>query len=297
MIKPRFKKKLLVTGASGLLGRRVCREAAKSYDVHGTSFKNDIVIPDVTICKADLTFFEEIVKLFKEFQPDAVIHTAAASNPDYCQTRHQLSRKINIDVTVHLAKLCAQADIPFIFTSSDLVFNGRAAPYRESDPVSPISLYGEHKAEAENSVLSAWPKAAVVRIPLLYDSDRSVSRNFFPQMVQAMQIGQKLRLFTDEYRTPLSVRTGASALLKVVENVSGLIHLGGPERISRYDFGLLIARVMKLTSARLIPCLQRDMPMPAPRPCDVSLDSAKAHALINFNPPPLTEEIHRNLII
>ncbi len=291
MTKLQFKKKLLVTGASGLLGRRVCQEATKSYDVHGISFKNNIVIPNVTICKTDLTHFEEIITLFKNLRPAAVIHTAAASDPNYCQTHDKDARKINIDVTVFMAKLCAQDNIPFVFTSTDLVFNGRLAPYRENDPVSPISLYGEHKAEAENDVLSVWPEAAVARMPLLYDSDCSVSRNFFPQMVQAMQTGQKLHLFTDEYRTPLSVRTAALALLKVVENVSGLIHLGGPERISRYDFGRLIARMMQLSPAQLIPCLRSDMPMAAPRPCDVSLNSAKARALINFNPPPLAEEI------
>ena len=297
MRKLRFKNKLLVTGASGLLGRRICREATQLYDVHGISFKNDIVIPKATIRKADLTSFEETAKLFKNIRPAAVIHTAAASNPNYCQIHNQVARKINIGVTVNLAKLCAEDNIPFVFTSSDLVFNGRAAPYNENDPASPISVYGEHKAEAENGVLAAWPEAAVARMPLLYDSDSSVSRNFYPQMVQAMQTGQKLHLFTDEHRTPLSVRTGALALLKVVGNISGLIHLGGPERISRYDFGRLIASVMQLSPAQLIPCLRSDVPMAAPRPRDVSLDSAKARALISFNPPPLAEEIRRSLMI
>ena len=103
---------------------------------------------------------------------------------------------------------------------------------------------------------------------------------------------QKLNLFTDEYRTPVSAGTAFSGLLLALENVSGILHLGGGERISRYEFGMLTARIFQKDAAVLIPCRSSEISAIAPRAPDVSLDSRKARAL-GFSPLPLEEELKK----
>jgi dTDP-4-dehydrorhamnose reductase len=117
-----------------------------------------------------------------------------------------------------------------------------------------------------------------------------VATSFVQPMLRAIHSGRTVNLFVDEFRTPVSGRDAAKGLLIALDRLPGLIHLGGPERISRYEFGKLLSNIIGLSNARLNPCRQEDLKMPAPRPPDVSLDSSKAIAL-GFSPKTLKEEI------
>jgi len=142
-------KKLLVTGASGFLGWNMCQLAQQEWEVYGTYFGQPLAIPGVTLLQADLRDFQHLKDLFQEIKPAAVIHTAAQSSPNYCQTHPTESYHINVTASSYIAGLSADRQIPCVFTSMDLVFDGRNPPYRETDPVSPISYYGEQKVKAE----------------------------------------------------------------------------------------------------------------------------------------------------
>ena len=109
-------------------------------------------------------------------------------------------------------------------------------------------------------------------------------------MLLAMKEGRELSLFVDEFRTPLRAESAVAGLLLALNKVSGIIHLGGKERISRHDFGKLMQRIFKFENAIIRPCKQDEIHMPALRPADVSLDSSKAAAL-GFRPLPLIEEL------
>jgi len=138
-------KKILITGASGFLGWNLCQQAQKKWQVYGTFWTNPVTIPQVNLIKIDLCDEQELKKLFDRVKPDAVIHTAAASQPNFCQTNPEESHRINVITSVNIAKLCAAAKIPCAFTSTDLVFDGTKPNYQETDPVSPICIYGEQK--------------------------------------------------------------------------------------------------------------------------------------------------------
>lgn len=283
-------KRLFITGASGFLGWNICHVAQESWDVFGTGFSHDVKIPNVNIAKVDLRDFKEIKRIFNDVRPHAVIHTAALSNPDFCQENQIESHKINVDAPINIAGLCSDYGIPYVFTSTDLVFDGLKPPYREIDPVCPVNVYGEQKVLAEEGVLKSYPVATICRLPLMFGLSGPVATSFIQPMIKAMEEGQELHLFVDEFRTPLSARTAISGLFISLDKVSGLIHLGGPERISRYGFGKLMVKILKIGNARLIPCKQKDMEVGAPRPQDVSLDSTKALAL-GFKPLPLANEL------
>ncbi|MCL1473032.1 SDR family oxidoreductase [Argonema antarcticum] len=285
-------KKLLVTGSSGFLGWNLCQLAIQQWEVYGTYFSKAVDIPGVNLAKVDLRDFQEIDRLFKEIQPTAVIHTAAQSNPNFCQTHPEESYLINVTASLNIAKLCADYSIPCVFTSTDLVFNGLKPPYRETDSVCPINYYGEQKVIAEQGMLERYPKTAICRMPLMFGIAPPGATSFIQPFIKILKERKELSLFTDEFRTPVSGQTAASGLLLALEKVEGIIHLGGKERVSRYEFGRLMAEVLELPQEKLKGCLQKDVPMAAPRPSDVSLDSSKAFAL-GYQPLSLREELKK----
>ena len=279
-----------MTGVSGFLGWNICQAARKEWEIFGTVFSHPVEISGVNILKTDLTDFKKLKNLFQEICPDAVIHTAAKSDPNFCQINKTESHKVNVDVPITIAKLCADDSIPCVFTSTDLVFNGLNAPYREEDTVCPVNIYGEQKVSAEEGMLKHYPGVAICRMALMFGASWPDAKSFIQPTIESMREGRALRLFVDEFRTPVSAKAAVSGIFLALEKVRGLIHLGGVERISRYDFGRLLMDILDIQTAKVLPCEQKDIVMAAPRPPDVSLDSSKAFAL-GFKPLSLIEEL------
>lgn len=289
-------KKLLVTGASGFLGWNLCQSAQANWEVYGTYWSQAVQIPGVTLSKTDLRDFATLDQLFKTINPDGVIHTAAASKPDFCQTNPNESFTINVTAAVNIARLCGERNIPLAFTSTDLVFDGQKnSLYQETDPVCPINYYGEQKATAERKMREIYPAIAICRMPLMFGVPSPVSPSFVQGMVTNLKAGQEINLFTDEFRTPASATAASQGLLLTIEKrFEGILHLGGKERISRYDFGLLLADILQLpqdlVQDLIKPGKQSDVVAVAPRSPDTSLDSSKAFDL-GYQPLALKEEL------
>ena len=283
-------KKLLITGSSGFLGWHLCELAKQKWDVYGTYFSHNLDIEGTKLIKVDLTDFSELKKLFQEIQPSAVIHTAAQSQPNYCQTHPEESLLINVTASLNIAGLCADNSIKCVFTSTDLVFDGLKGFYKETDSVNPVNIYGEHKVMAENGMLKRYPQTAVCRMPLMFGSATPTATSFLQSFLKTLQEGKELKLFVDEFRTPVSGKTAAEGLLLAIDKVEGIIHLGGKERISRYDFGRLLVEIFDIPSAKITASRQKDVKMAAPRASDVSLDSSKAFEL-GYAPPNLREQL------
>jgi dTDP-4-dehydrorhamnose reductase len=283
-------KKLLITGASAFLGWHLCQLAKQEWEVYGTYFSHRQDISDVKMLKANLTDFQELNNIFNDIQPAAVIHTAAQSQPNICQTHPQESHLINVTASCDIAGLCADNAIPCAYTSTDLVFDGLKAPYRETDPVNPINIYGEQKVQAEIGMLERYPLTAICRMPLMFGMATPTSRSFIQPLIETLKAGKELSLFIDEFRTPANVITASKGLLLALDKVNGYIHLGGKERISRYEFGRLLAEVFQLSADKLTSCRQEDVKMAAPRPADVSLDSSQAFAL-GYQPLSIKAEL------
>lgn len=273
------RNRLLITGASGFLGWWLCREADMKWHVHALCNANPCGIPGIASHRWNLGDSGGLGALFERIRPDAVIHAAAVAATDRCQRFPQESRPINVDAPRELAILCARDRIPMVFTSTDLVFDGRNAPYTESDPPSPVNVYGAQKAAAEAEVLSAYPDATVCRLPLLFGFSGGIRTGFDRAIVNALRRGETVPLFRDEFRTPADPISVARGLLLAVSGIRGVCHLGGRARLSRYDMGRRLAAVFGLDAALLIPAKQASATSVAPRAADVSLVSDRAYAM------------------
>jgi dTDP-4-dehydrorhamnose reductase len=210
---------------------------------------------------------------------------ACEKNPQVCDT-------INRQVPVRLARQCDRAGIAYLYTSTDLVFDGRQAPYDESVPPCPISMYGKHKAQAEAGVLSHCANALVCRLPLMFGVGPYSDHHFCVQMLHAIRRNETLNLFMDEFRTPVDVDSAAQGMLMLLGRARGVFHLGGYTRVSRYALGLAIARELGIDPSMMRPVSIRQMKLAVARAADCSLVSQKAYD-IGYRPASLKIGLQR----
>jgi dTDP-4-dehydrorhamnose reductase len=288
------RKKLLITGASGFLGWHLCKAAQLDWQVYGAVNRNTLDCPGITVLPIDLTNRDALKDLMQALRPDAVIHGAALSRPNDCQSNPEVSFAVNVQASLNLAQLCGALEVPCVFTSTDQVFDGLNPPYDETAPVSPVNLYGEHKVMAEAGMREQNPKTIVCRMPLMFGVAPHAP-SFLQSFVSTLQAGQTLKLFADEIRTPVSGQAAAQGILLALKHAPSCLHLGGTERISRYDFGKGLAKVLACSEALLEACQRADVPMAAPRPADVSLDSSLAFQW-GYSPNKIKEALQQLLL-
>ena len=286
-------KKILITGASGFLGYHLLRVAHQAgYTVYGIANKWVIQFEHSTNLNVDLSNYIAMGDVLDQLEPDIVIHAAALADSSLCQANPSLSYTMNVEMAENIAGICSDYLIPMVFTSTDLVFDGKRGNYKEDDTTNPIMVYGEHKALAEQKVLNIHPKALVARCPLMFGDLAASDRNYFYNFVKTLKEGKTANLFTDEYRSIASAYDIASGIIHLCERVTGIIHIAGQSRISRYDFGVLVADSFGFDKGLLNATTQATMA--APRPADVSLNIDKALSL-GYKPLSYTEALEKLL--
>lgn len=286
------KPAILITGASGLLGQALCRAARGQWSVTGIHYRHPLNMEGITSIQADLTDDARTAELFARLEPQAVVHAAAISQPAVCEMEPQSSAAVNVHLPKLLAGLCARRSIAFVFTSTDLVFDGRQAPYDERAQVKPLCVYSRQKARAERAVSQCYPDALVCRLPLMFGVTARPANNFTYQMLVALRRGQPVDLFTDEFRTPVDIDSAARGLLAVVGRARGVLHLGGRSRVSRYDLGMMLAEQLGAPPGLLRPVSVESYQLGIARSPDCTLDSGKAFRL-GYDPMPLPQAVKR----
>jgi dTDP-4-dehydrorhamnose reductase len=228
-------------------------------------------------------------------RPDAVVHGAALGRADRCEERPADAEAVNARLPGELAGLCRERGIRLVALSTDLVFAGGRAPFREQDAARSSGVYARTKAAGEEAVLAALPAAAVARISLVTGRGHGVRGTSSESVAWALREGRPVRLFTDEYRTPVDAASVVDAIARLLERgAAGRFHLAGPERLSRYELGLRTARALHLPEAPLRPARQAEYEGPDPRPADVSLDAGHARRELGWEPRPLDEALRES---
>lgn len=264
----------LITGAGGQLGSVLLRKlGAAGESVFGiTSLRGPIPLSAATI-PLDICDAESLTAHVARIRPNVIVHTAAVTSIQAAFENPILARRVNVDATSHLLSWAASNSARLIFTSTDLVFDGTRAPYDETNPVSPLSHYAQTKVQAEKSVLS-YDRGVVLRTALMYGLPGVKRPTTFQAQLAALKSAEPLRLFVDEYRTPISLDDAAAACIAVGESdYAGILHVGGPQRLSRLEMGNIMARHIGAHNARIFETRQSDHPASEPRPRDVSLCS------------------------
>jgi dTDP-4-dehydrorhamnose reductase len=290
--------RILLTGASGQLGSYLLREIVQSgLPVVAWSGSRTGRHFGVELIPVDLADSEQLRTAFRRARPTIVIHAAAMATVAECCRDQERAQQVNTRATAVLAELAEQATARILFVSTDLVFDGEKGSYREEDAPSPLSVYARTKVAAEKPVL-AVRQGIVVRVSLLFGPSMGTFQtcptghpSFFDQQVKALREGRSLTLFSDEWRTPLDLNTASRALLAIARSERlGMLHLGGPERMSRLEMGQRLAAYLGLDPSPIVAVGRSSVPAAEPRPRDTSLDSSRWRESFPVQPWPSWKE-------
>jgi dTDP-4-dehydrorhamnose reductase len=241
---------------------------------------------------ADLADATAVDRLLDEARPEAVVHAAVLSRAEDCEGRPEEAERVNAKLPGLVAAACRERGVRLVALSTDLVFPGDRPFVTESYPTGPRNLYGRTKRKGEEAVLLAYPQAAVARVALVLGRGHGPRSTSSESVARALRAGRSQRLFTDEYRTPIDPESVERALAKLLEGTAaGLFHLGGPQRVSRYELGIRVARAFGLAASGIVASVQAQHQGPDLRAPDVSLDSSHAQAELGWTPRDLEEAI------
>ncbi|MGW8250114.1 MAG: SDR family oxidoreductase [Anaerolineales bacterium] len=245
--------RILITGASGLLGLNLALETAANHEVYGTAKDHPLNTGAFKVLQSDLLAPGAVEKVLETAQPDWVIHCAALANVDACESDPVLARKSNSDLPAELAAYVARGGARLVHISTDAVFDGSRGGYTEQDTPNPLSVYAHTKLEGERFVAEANPQAIIARVNL-FGWSISGSRSLGEFFVSNLQVGKKVMGFTDVMFCPLLATDLAAILVKMLEReLSGLYHVVSRECLSKYEFGLQVARKFDLDESLINP--------------------------------------------
>ncbi len=283
--------RILITGAGGLVGGRVAVALKDSFEVTGI-VRTSSPPAGIAAEMLDLTDSQALGRALDRLRPEGIVHCAALANPDRCEEDPDAARRLNVEVPRALAHESRERGLRLVAFSTDLVFDGSRAPYDETAPAQPVLLYGRTKLAGEEAVLEAAPEAIVVRIPLVAGRGHGPRGTATESIAWGLAAGRSLRLFTDQYRTPTDPDSIADAVARLLRGTQrGRLHLGGRERISRFELGQRVARLVETGPGRLVPTRAADETARVPRPADVSLDSSRAERELGWRPRDLDDAI------
>jgi dTDP-4-dehydrorhamnose reductase len=284
--------RILITGASGSLGWTLAALLAGRCKVMAAYCSNPVVPRDTEPVRIDLRDTVEPGRIMERYNPDAIVHLAAITDPDRCEQYPELADRVNLEATSELAGAAAGRGCSVLFASTDLVFDGSRGGYTEDDTAHPLSTYGVTKIGAEQAVLEACCDNFVFRSSLIYGDGSPSSQTFLSKVLDRLDRGEPMKLFTDQKRNPILADDVARAVIAAIEgDICGLYHVGGRDVVTRYEFGQLVCRSFGYAEDLLVPVRMQDFAYTARRPLDSTLDTTRFIRATGFAPLPLTEAL------
>lgn len=285
--------RILITGASGLLGLNLALEAAKQHTVYGVVNHHPLHTDAFRVIQADLLAPGGPERLLDETQPDLVIHCAALANLDDCEADPHLAHRLNAELPEKLARDVARGGARLVQVSTDAVFDGVKGGYAEEDVPNPLSVYARTKLDGELAAGAANPQAIIARVNL-FGWSAVGTRSLAEFFVNNLSAGKRVMGFTDVFFCPLLVNDIAPIFLAMLENgLNGLYHVVSREAASKYDFGVAAARRFGLDESLISPTPVAQASLRAARSPNLTLRSDKLASALGQPLPSWREGLER----
>jgi dTDP-4-dehydrorhamnose reductase len=281
--------KFLVTGSSGLVGSQITKDLAQNHTVY-SCYHDDV--PEYGIpTNLDLTDKEKIKKTINDTKPDRIIHLAAMTNVDLCETQRDLAVILNTKSTEILAREAAKLHIFFVYVSTDYVFDGKHGMKKEDDTPNPVGFYGKTKLDGEILLNNLASSYSIARTSTPFGIHKT--KKSFPLWVKEnLESKKEISVLTDQFTSPTYVPNLSKMLVEVAtRQIAGIIHLAGATRISRFQLAEMIADKLKLDKSLLKPTTINQMKWTAPRPKDSSLNVSLAIEILNEKPQKIEQSL------
>jgi dTDP-4-dehydrorhamnose reductase len=276
--------KLLITGASGLYGSKLAQMAlSKNYEVYSSDIQSLSIYGNFV--KLDISGKAQVDEAFKTIKPDVVVHAATLTDVDKCELNKDLAWKVNVEGTKNIVEAAKDTGSFLIYISTDYVFGGETGRYKETDLPNPINYYGVTKLKAEE-IVKTQKEYFIARPSVMYGSTPAAGKvNFALWIIEKLRKGEHVKIVTDQWNTPTLNTNLAEMTLEVIEHkLTGIYHLCGATRLSRFEFAGQIADVFSLDKGLIDKVLSSQFTLPAKRPIDSSLDTSKAQQTLQHKP-------------
>lgn len=282
--------RLLVTGASGLLGSNLALHAAAHHTVVGVTNQHPLAQAPFDTVQADLLAPGAVARVLDEAQPDWVVHCAALADIDACERKPELAHKLNTELPGELARETARRNLRFVHISTDAVFDGSKAPYKETDAPNPLSVYAKTKRMAELAVKAAHPQWLILR-PNLFGWSPNGAHSLAEFFYNKLAAGEAVNGFTDRLFSPLHVGYLSEMILELLSaNAHGIFNAGSGDSLSKYDFGVMIAREFNYDEQLVRPVHAESS---APRSADLRLNVNRLSQALGRRLPTAAEGVAR----
>jgi dTDP-4-dehydrorhamnose reductase len=274
---------VLITGANGLLGQKLCRHFSSFYKVIATDLhpQNFVSFPNLSYESLDLTERKALEFHVRFYNPSVIINAAAYTDVDGCEINKDQAWAVNVGGVKNLVNVCQKHKIKLVHLSTDYIFDGENGPYSEDDPPHPVSFYGETKLESENVIRQSGIDFLIVRTNVLYGFGEKVKKNFLLWLLEKLSAGEKIKIVVDQFNNPTLADNLSLRILEMVrKNLSGVFHIGGAEYLSRYDFALKVADKFEFDKALISPTKTEFLKQKAKRPFRGGLKTDKVQRIL-----------------
>ncbi len=287
--------RIAITGGTGLLGTALVHALSGQHDVLTLSSASEIAFGSAKNANADIRDAAGLRKAMNDFKPEAVVHAAAQTNVDWCESHFEEALDYNARGTENVARYCLENNARLIHISTDYVFDGKkkGGRYTEEDAPHPISKYGESKLEGEKTVQRIDGDYLILRTTM-YGWNVRGKKNYAMIFYDALSASQPVKAFRNQFNTPMFANDFADVIAELLgRSDTGVLHAGCSTRVSRPEFARTLAQVFGFDESLVEEVDLTDDMMPAPRPRDCSLYSGKLEALLGRGMPSLREGLER----
>ncbi len=273
-----LKKKVLISGANGLLGQKLVERFSKDHEVHGLDITPGSLldIDGYKYLQADITERRSLLDVAKSVGPDIILNAAAYTNVDASEEDKEICWKVNVIGVQNLAHAAKSAGAFLVHISTDYVFDGVDGNYNEESIPNPLGYYGRSKLAGENELVGSGAEYAILRTMVLYGVGQGLRLNFATWLVEQLRAGKPVKIVDDQFGHPTLADDLALAVHKVAElRSTGIFHVTGSEYGSRYDFAVTLSRVFGFDQSLISRIKTSDLNQKAPRPLNSSFNLSR----------------------